>query len=632
MKEPIWIEGPALVNSDVSASELRRLVGQHQALVVRRDSDYYAFLSSELRIKPWYVKFGRNALGRLKDYLDFSLELPGKVYCQQIKKPDLVHASIQIDADGSVLRVAFPYSNRTRQLAPAGTMKGIPAFSVDAGAATADSATIERYPLLHTSVDLAPAVDFALTIDLSVKPPENVENPEQLQITGLPRDWEKLAVGVEVASAHIDFKSSRGEIELHRDESSVPCVLQGTVRPDCKAGQTISIATLFYVNGSFGGFIRRNFVLGQGPPAPVQEGFPLEIHDQPPTLTVLIFQNDPDHPGELDWTLLVSTDAEIPKLPAELHGAISLGQDPESFVNGLYQRFAEMTPGKHMQVFRGFGELLWRQAPEFFRTAYWAIREVLGDAFPIQFISTDPHIAWELMRPVPENDVETELLAMTHPVARCLGKSQGYLRRSIPDGPIRSIAPNYPSPNDRLEYAQREQTMLQQQFQARTVEGTREAVWECLLGKDIDALSVLHFAGHGAFPLKTASLSSIKLQDANLNVLEVDTQEVKLGKKTRCLVVFNACETGATGSVLGGVGGWAQTLLQRRFGGFIAPLWSIDDADAAIVGRQLFEDIVRRKLPVARALLAVRQKFGPKSPTYLAYLFYGDVMARIATK
>lgn len=640
MSEPIWVEAPALVDTDIVAKELRLRLRGSKALVVRHDSRYYAFLVSELRIKPWYARLGRNALACLGDYLDLSLEVPCRVYSHAISLPDQLRASIQVDAGGSVLRVAFPTSAPTQMLEHVGSLKGIAGLfpsgletlAVDEGKTSATTATIERYPILHTPVDLAPAVDFQLTIDLSAQPPVGVENPEPLKIAGLPPDWQKITVRVEVASAHIDFKPSSGEIELHRDDTSVPCVLQGTVHPDCKPGQTISILALFFLNGAVGGFLRRNFILGESASAPVQESFPLDYHGQSPTLTVLIFQNDPAKPGELDWSLIVSTDVEIQNLPPNMHGSASLGQDPEIFVNALYQRFAEITPGKHMQVFRGFGELLWQKAPEFFRKAYWAIREVHGDAFPIQFISTDPHIAWELMRPVAENDVGTELLAMTHPVARCVGNSQGYLRRSLPGGPVRSIAPNYPSPNDRLEYAQREQMMLEKEFQALTVEGTRDAVWGCLTGKDIESLSVLHFAGHGTFPLKTASLSSVKLQDASLSVLEVGTQEVRLGKRTGCLVVFNACETGATGSVLGSVGGWAQTLLERRFGGFVAPLWSIDDADAAIVGRQFFEDVLHRKLTVARALLAIRQKFGVKSPTYLAYLFYGDVMARIQTK
>ena len=165
----------------------------------------------------------------------------------------------------------------------------------------------------------------------------------------------------------------------------------------------------------------------------------------------------------------------------------------------------------------------------------------------------------------------------------------------------------------------------------RLIAGTREAVWN-LLTKGLDAVSVsiVHFAGHGDFPLGVASLSSLKLQDATLTVLEV-AAEVRLGRKSGCLVIFNACETGATGSVLAGVGGWAQAILQQRFGGFIAPLWAVDDDDAAIVASDLFDALVNAKRPVAQALLSIRQRYGAKSPTYLAYLFYSDVGAHIGS-
>ena len=146
--------------------------------------------------------------------------------------------------------------------------------------ARADATTIERYPLFQSSVDLAPGVETVFTIDLSSVPPAGVETPERLKITGLPSNWQKVTVGIEVASAHVDFKSPRGEIELHRDNTSVPCVLHGTVKQNCVKGQTISITTIFLLDGRIGGFLRRNFILGEGPPAPVKDSFPLDFRSK----------------------------------------------------------------------------------------------------------------------------------------------------------------------------------------------------------------------------------------------------------------------------------------------------------------------------------------------------------------
>lgn len=95
---------------------------------------------------------------------------------------------------------------------------------------------------------------------------------------------------------------------------------------------------------------------------------------------------------------------------------------------------------------------------------------------------------------------------------------------------------------------------------------------------------------------------------------------MKLGKKSGCLNIFNACKTASTGSALGSVGGWAQTVLQQRFGGFVAPLWAVEDEAAAVVDADLFEALVKRRLNVAQALLSIRQSYGTRSlPTSLTF-------------
>jgi CHAT domain-containing protein len=161
-----------------------------------------------------------------------------------------------------------------------------------------------------------------------------------------------------------------------------------------------------------------------------------------------------------------------------------------------------------------------------------------------------------------------------------------------------------------LQRAQNETKMLQTRYSAVPVAGTREAFWTLLTKGTDGPVSIVHFAGHGEFSLDTAALSSLKLQDGDFRVLEMGTQEVKLGKKSGCLVIFNACKTGATGDLLGGVGGWAQTILQQRFGGLVAPQWSVDDDQAVTVAAELFDEPVNRRFPVSEALLSTRKKYG----------------------
>jgi len=95
------------------------------------------------------------------------------------------------------------------------------------------------------------------------------------------------------------------------------------------------------------------------------------------------------------------------------------------------------------------------------------------------------------------------------------------------------------------------------------------------------------------------------------------------------VVFLNACEVGATGSVLGNVGGWAGAFLGRRFGAFIAPLWAIDEEDAQQVTEELMRAIVTQRQPMGEALRDLRAAHGDVSPTFYSYLLYGDVTARV---
>ena len=77
------------------------------------------------------------------------------------------------------------------------------------------------------------------------------------------------------------------------------------------------------------------------------------------------------------------------------------------------------------------------------------------------------------------------------------------------------------------------------------------------------------------------------------------------------------------------MGGWADALLRREFGGFIAPLWAVEDQDASVVIDELIAGIVKDRRPVGEVLRDIRKKHGSKSPTFYSYLYYGDVTAHM---
>jgi hypothetical protein len=645
-----WFHNPEIIHMDAPASELIAAVdhgfpaaSKSAILIQDAASNYYAFHPSRLRIKPWFAKMRRKRIGSVADYFDLEGETQAKCVfhvSRALSQPPRVF--VELHEDGSIGRVGFPAldivrvapktspTEYTRMLGPFGGLKEVAPSAPSPASSPADT-SVNRYPSVQTSAALAPGLAVDFIIDLPSTPPEGVTDPDIITITGLPGDWQEVAVQVELVSGHIEFPAPTGEIVLRRNGTSVACTIHGVVSSACAAGQEVFLIATFSFQNRRCGFIRRSFTLGAAASPPSGTPLAIDLAANPPVLTVSIFQIDPAAPGKLFWSLYVPPGLEIPGMPQRLNDMIDLGVDPASFIGALYKAFPQFEPGTHLAIFRGLGEELWKKSPAFFQNAYWAMRKELGEKFAIQFICTDPTVPWELMRPVSETE-ETDLLAMTHPVARCVGDSQGSLRHSLPAGKVVTIAPLYERVNDRLDRAQNESQLLQTRYAAVPVTGTYEEVWKLLTaGLDSGLVSVVHFAGHGEFAMGSPALSRLKLlADRHLTVLEVGTREVKLGRKTGCLVVFDACETGATGSLLGGVGGWARTLLEQRFGGFIAPLWAVDDDAAAVVAADLFEALLTLRIPVAQALLDIRRKYGATSPTYLAYLFYGDVGARIA--
>jgi len=205
----------------------------------------------------------------------------------------------------------------------------------------------------------------------------------------------------------------------------------------------------------------------------------------------------------------------------------------------------------------------------------------------------------------------------------------------LPQGTIVTIAPDYSRRRINgmqvppLPKAAKESEMLVDEFDAKSLTGGAKEVMQLLEGRLDHPVAILHFAGHGEFGTETAATSQIFLSDEDICVLEIRNEEIKLGRKYGTLVVFNACQVGATGSVLGSIGGWAEVFLRGGFSGFIGPLWSVNDDDACTVMREFFDEVVHRKHPAAQALQWIRKTYGHQSPTFLSYLYYGDVMARI---
>ncbi len=513
-----------------------------------------------------------------------------------------------------------------------------------------EGVTIVRNPAIKPLGNARPGQMLVLSVDLLLGELDPDTESAGLTVSNLDPNWKELPIKVRLLCSELEFPpgGDTGTVVVKRNAPSTAANLFGTVRPNA-SGELTVVATFEY-GGRFCGAARRIIPVEPGatgmpgpsasststPPASRGEGqasegrsvFAIEAEAQKPHLTVQIHRLEKGNARRLYWMLQVPVECE--GLPSRLSGEMDLGSDPAAFFQSLANAAREQRPGEHYGWFLGLGKLIYERTPATFRETFRALRQQYGKGFPIQFITDDPHIPWELMTPA---DVAgAGLLCVEHPVARWYLDYQTSLTTRLPQGDILTIAPDYQfhphlAP---LPEAQEESRQLSKRFGAVRVPGSRKRVLSVLRDGHFNAVGLLHFAGHGKYSGDPVSPSVLYLEDGPLQTLDVRNPLMSLGRKTRPLVLLNACEVGAATEILGSVGGWAETFVSERFSGFIAPLWPVQDAHARNAVEQLVADLRENHLTVGEALRALREREAEKSPTYLSYVFVGDVMARVS--
>jgi len=474
-----------------------------------------------------------------------------------------------------------------------------------------------------------------------------------LSIDAQPEDWTSLPLTVTLSSPAIAFEGdASGTVIVKRNASSTPARILGTVGADVAPGSEIDVTAQFWAGTRFSGFAMRRFRLSAtvaspvdaspvDPSTPPRDAPPMthrlragsvtsgtvqvEIDAQAPDLTVYITVADPTAPGVLHWRMIT---APFDGRPSKLDGKVDLGTDPSSGAAAMFKQFAKLERGKHRRTINAFGQTLWQRAPEEFRLVYWALHDHLKRRMTIQFISDDPHLPWELMVPSRNGDQHAPL-AVQHCVARWINRYAGLMRNALSAGRIVAIAPKYRSANLRLSGAELTATKVVEQFTAERIAGMCDPMLSLLEDPVGPPVALLFFTGHGAYSTDSAAASLIKLEDGTISALEISNQSVTLGERHGTVVFFNACEVGASGSVLGATGGWADAFLSRRFRAFIAPLWAVDEEDASTVTCELMNMIITQRMSLGSALRTIRETHGDVSPTFYSYLLYGDVTSSL---
>lgn len=340
-----------------------------------------------------------------------------------------------------------------------------------------------------------------------------------------------------------------------------------------------------------------------------------------PTLTVTIIT---ERDGQQTWMWV----ARLPKTQITGSASVTHKAGEEKFAAELLASCPDLRDNEFRRVMAGIGEGIWRATPEKFQMAYIRCRSEVGSDFPIQLITADPFVPWEMMKPDLE-ELEADHLFFDHPICRWPLNVAGGLRSEFISADRLSFVPTYQGAED-LPSARSEGEWFEKTLCALRMTADRATFLDVLDGNYPARVGLLHFAGHGRADSGVKD-GGVKLQDGWVGVNEVDQSRVRLGRKDGSLVVLNACESGAGSKFLGMNTGWGMTIANRGFGGLIAPLWEVHDQAAFDLMKLALEPLADGRQTLGQATTAARKAQSDLSISSFAYLAHGDVMARFTT-
>lgn len=507
---------------------------------------------------------------------------------------------------------------------------------------TADDRSVTRHPSITPRTAARVGRPFGFAVDLGALPDHGTQGGA-VELTGLPPGWGEIRIDVDVFCDAIAFDDDgdRGRfITLFPDGSSRPAVFEGRVKPGTPSGVPLKLKVMFEQDGRHAGSAMRRIEVEPGDPSassgpaarPVAAAGSVEILGQvrAPTLTINI--SETSHSGRLHWRLSAPS-GDAPYRTRSWKGDIDLEGDAVRFARRLLRDCPNLRPGrKHLAVLRGIGEHIWGVSPRCFKDLYGELRTRHGAGFPIQIVTDEPHIPWELMHPDADAGIEgADHLFMTHPMARWFGGNEGGMRGGLGGGEVASFVPDY-DVDANLPEALEEGRRLVADLGARACEASCEGFTGFLTAPPTDGpVSILHFAGHAASPLDggDGSREGLRMVDGWVSATEIHSG-VRLGIRDGTFVVLNACSAGAAHGSLGVVGGWPATLAMRGFGGVLAPIWAVQDGHASAVVLDQLAGLARERRTLGESLRDARVRYRGASATPYAYLCHGDVMARMA--
>jgi hypothetical protein len=365
-------------------------------------------------------------------------------------------------------------------------------------------------------------------------------------------------------------------------------------------------------------------------------------------LTVVIDKPDADpSQGRFVWSFRSELTADLPKLPVPCNlgsGSAELGGKIIAEVQNA--ELLNMADG----LAQGLGATIRDAAPPELWVALAAVRKALlaaGQDRPLNvlLLTAEPHVPWELA--LLEDD--EKLLPDAPPYLGCqvnlgrwpLGHAELPPRASVLVQHMAAVVGDYAARSGwrQLDQAVEEGQQLVQRYQAVKLSADAPQIKQLLMARlgggqsgqtdQSHGAEAVHFACHGeATQNHVLDAAVILAEGARLSPLYF--ARTALGKQCAPFLFMNACQVGKAGELLASFSGFAGECLKGGFRGFLAPLWSVEDAMARDIALsfydQAFGDATRGPRPLSAVLREMRARFRddePHSLTRLAYVFYG---------
>jgi hypothetical protein len=510
------------------------------------------------------------------------------------------------------------------------------------------SPTILRTPHVDApdSLPKDPGARFEIAVRLDDEPFRRGESGQPLEIEA-PPEVRSIDVGVVLtASPHLAVVGQPfGMLTVERDRKDSDRLHFTIEIADAEAPGDAAVTVQFLYRGRPSGRVDRAWSWQTDAPSappvkgPSAEQRPARSHvdSREPDVTVLITR-----PGKTalggdisEYYQASVTTTLVPGFENPIPKTWPLPTDANEFIRNQIALFesALKTPEQRRRALDAAGPKLWDAAPEVFQQA---LRKMIEAGRPPRniYIATDePSLPWELMMPSWPDErggmVDRKPLGVEFAVAR-------WIRDDNDPPPPRVVVDRSfviaPVDDRKPLNASQEVDYLRKKLGGRRLKDTSVDGIDRYLRRN--SATLLHFICHGSADKDD---DVIYLADGEtLSSREARRLQgfISVCRKKRPFVFINACETGFMNPALVGGSGFPKAFGEIGAKAVIAPLWSVEDADASAIALELYERALadEDKPTIAEVLRDLRARaYAEKDPkySYAAYAFYGDPWAQL---